>query len=116
MEVTNPRCAELDVHKKTAGACCLITASTGEMERETRTFSTMTQELLALGDWLSSKGITHVAMESTREYWKPVYNLLDLGFEVLVVNAQHIKNVPGRKTDAKDAEWLAQLLRHGAEY
>jgi transposase len=69
--------------------------------------------LLALGDWLSSKGITHVAMESTGEYWKPVYNLLESGFEVLVVNAQHIKNVPGRKTDVKDAEWLAQPLRHG---
>lgn len=113
MEVTNPNCAGLDVHKKTVVACCLTTRTTGNLEQETRTFSTMSQELLKLSDWLSSKGVTQVAMESTGEYWKPVYNLLEANFEVLVVNAQHIKNVPGRKTDVKDAEWIAQLLRHG---
>jgi transposase len=85
----------------------------GEPCSETRSFSTMTAGLLALSDWLSSQGITHVAMESTGEFWKPVYNLLEGNFEILVVNAQHMKNVPGRKTDVLDAEWIAQLLRHG---
>ncbi|HCF26914.1 MAG TPA: IS110 family transposase, partial [Cyanobacteria bacterium UBA11049] len=84
-----------------------------QRESETRTFGTTTKELLALSDWLSIKGVTHVAMESTGEYWKPVYNLLETTFTVLVVNAQHIKNVPGRKTDVKDAQWIAQLLQHG---
>lgn len=111
MELTYPNCAGLDVHKKTVVACCLTTED--KKEHETRTFGTMSQDLLALSDWLSSKGITHVAMESTGEFWKPVYNLLEASFTVLVVNAQHIKNVPGRKTDVKDAEWIAQLLRHG---
>lgn len=73
----------------------------------------MTVDLLALSDWLTSKQITHVAMESTGEFWKPIYNLLEGNFELLVVNAKHIKNVPGRKTDVKDAEWIAELLRHG---
>ena len=113
MEVTHSHCAGLDVHKKTVVACCLSPGEGGELVKETRTFSTMTQDLLNLGDWLLHKGITHVAMESTGEYWKPVYNLLEDGFTVLVVNAQHIKNVPGRKTDVKDAEWIADLLRHG---
>lgn len=113
MEVTYTHCAGLDVHKKTVVACCLIPREGGEICKETRTFTTMTQELLALGDWLNSRGVTHVAMESTGEYWKPVYNLLEDNYTVLVVNAQHIKNVPGRKTDVKDAEWIADLLRHG---
>jgi transposase len=80
MEVTNPNCAGLDVHKKTVVACCLTTGTTGKLEQETRTFSTMSQELLKLSDWLSSKGVTQVAMESTGEYWKPVYNLLEASF------------------------------------
>jgi transposase len=83
------------------------------VHKQTRTFSTMTGELLALGDWLRAEGCTHVAMESTSSYWRPVYNLLEGQFELLVANAYHIKTVPGRKTDVKDAEWIADLLRHG---
>jgi len=113
MEVVNPRCAALDVHKKTVVAAVRVHASTGAAREETRTFSTMTPDLLALSDWLGARGVTHVAMEATGEYWKPVYNLLEGQFELLVVNAHHVKNLPGRKTDVKDAEWLAQLLQHG---
>jgi transposase len=113
MEVTYSRCAGLDVHKKTVVACCIVPGKNMKEERQVRTFSTMSQELLALSDWLSRYDITHVAMESTGEYWKPVYNILEGNFTVLVVNAQHIKTVPGRKTDIKDAEWLAELLQHG---
>lgn len=109
MEVLYPRCCGLDVHQKTVVACVMTPEG-----KETRTFKTMTGELLELADWLAAKGTTHVAMESTGVYWRPVYNLLEpLGFTLLVVNAQHIKAVPGRKTDMKDAEWMAQLLRHG---
>jgi transposase len=111
MEVTYPNCAGLDVHKKTVVSCCL--SVTEQLSSETRTFGTTTQEILALSDWLSSQRVTHIAMESTGEFWKPIYNLLEGNFTVLVVNAQHIKNVPGRKTDVKDAEWIAQLLHHG---
>lgn len=109
MEVTNARCCGLDVHKKTVAACVITPEG-----QETRTFGTMTKDLLALADWLVERGVTHVAMESTGVYWKPVYNLLEgVDLTVLVVNAQHIKAVPGRKTDVKDAEWIADLLRHG---
>lgn len=94
-------------------ACCITLGLKGEKQTEVRTFGTMTVDLLALSDWLTSKQITHVAMESTGEFWKPIYNLLEGNFELLVVNAKHIKNVPGRKTDVKDAEWIAELLRHG---
>ena len=113
MEVTFTHCAGLDVHKKTVVACCITPGLKGEKQTEIRTFGTMTVDLLALSDWLTSKQITHVAMESTGEFWKPIYNLLEGNFELLVVNAKHIKNVPGRKTDVKDAEWIAELLRHG---
>lgn len=113
MEVTYTHCAGLDVHKKTVVACCITPGLKGEKRVEIRTFGTMTVDLLALSDWLTSKEITHVAMESTGEFWKPIYNLLEGNFELLVVNAKHIKNVPGRKTDVKDAEWIAELLRHG---
>lgn len=113
MQVTYTHCAGLDVHKRTVVACTLVPGEGGEILKEVRTFSTMTSDLLKMGDWLTHQGVTHVAMESTGEYWKPVYNLLEDGFTVLVVNAQHIKNVPGRKTDVKDAEWIADLLRHG---
>ena len=113
MDVTYTHCAGLDVHKKSVVACCLTPGPDGKLVSETRTFGTMTQDLLALSDWLTEKGITHVAMEATAEFWKPVYNLLEANFVVLVVNAQHIKNVPGRKTDVKDAAWIADLLRHG---
>lgn len=109
MEVLYPRCCGLDVHQKTVVAC--VRTPEG---KETRTFKTMTGELMELADWLAAKGTTHVAMESTGVYWQPVYNLLEpLGFTLLVVNAHHIKTVPGRKTDMKDAEWVAELLRHG---
>ncbi len=113
MEVINPACAGLDVHKKIVVACALVPGSNGQWLQMIRTFSTMTSDLLALGDWLHSLGVQVIAMESTGEFWKPVYNLLEGHFRLLVVNARHIKNVPGRKTDVKDAEWIADLLRHG---
>lgn len=113
MDVIYSQCCGLDVHKKTVAAC-LITSTAGmEPVKEIRTFSTMTADLLALADWLREAGCTHVAMESTGVYWRPVYNLLEGQCDLLVVNAQHIKAVPGRKTDVKDAAWIAELLRHG---
>lgn len=113
MDVIYPRCAGLDVHKKTVVVCSMTPGPKGEKLVEHRTFGTMTADLLALSDWLTSQQITHVAVESTGEFWKPIYNLLEGQVEILVVNAKHVKNVPGRKTDVKDAEWLADLLRHG---
>jgi len=113
MQVVYSHCAGLDVHKKTVVACCVTPGPHGQPQFETHTFSTMTQDLLLLSDWLSQHGVTHVALESTGEFWKPVYNILEASFVVLVVNAHHIKNVPGRKTDVKDAAWIADLLRHG---
>ena len=113
MEVIYPCCAGLDVHKKTVVACQIITTETGKKQKQTRTFATMTADLLELSDWLQEGGVTQVAMESTGDYWKPVYNLLEGHFELFVVNAHHVKNVPGRKTDVRDAEWLADLLQHG---
>jgi transposase len=113
MEVLYTHCAGLDVHKKTVVACCLTLGPDGVLQRHIRTFTTMTQDLLLLADWLSSLGITHVACEATGEFWKPLYAILEASFTVLVVNAHHIKQVPGRKTDIKDAEWIADLLRHG---
>jgi transposase len=103
----------LDVHKKTIVAGRRIRLEGAVEQYEARTFPTMTNDILAMSDWLHEAGVTHVAMESTGEYWKPVYNLLEGEFELLVVNAHHVKNVPGRKTDAKDAEWLSDLLQHG---
>ena len=113
MDIFHSRCAGLDVHKRSVTACTLIITEDGEVVEETRSFGTMTADLLALGDWLASKDVTHVAMESTGVYWKPVFNLLEDRFDVILVNAQHIKQVPGRKTDVKDAQWIAQLLEHG---
>jgi len=113
MDVLYTHCAGMDVHKKTIVVCCMTPDPAGGKQIETRTFGTMTQDLLALSDWLSGKQITHVAMESTGELWKPVYNILEGSFTVLLVNAQHIKTVPQRKTDVQDAEWIADLLRHG---
>ena len=113
MQVIYCRCAGLDVHSATVVACVMITAADGTLRKETKTFGTMTQDLLELGDWLKGHQVTHAAMESTGSYWKPVYNLLEGQMELLVVNAQHIKAVPGRKTDVLDAEWIADLLRHG---
>jgi transposase len=112
MEVLYPTCAGLDVHQRTVVACVL--AGTGRRPTRTvETFSTMTADLLRLSDWLTAHGVTHVAMESTGVYWKPVWNVLEGSFALLLVNAQHIKAVPGRKTDVRDCEWLADLLRHG---
>lgn len=113
MEVIYERCAGLDVHKKTVVACRVHSRGGGCDGRETRSFGTTTRELLELLDWLTEWGCTHVAMESTGEYWKPVYNMLEGQVEILLVNAWHIKAVPGRKTDVADAEWIAELLRHG---
>jgi transposase len=113
MDLLHTHGAGLDVHKKTVVAHARITDTRGRVTRHTRTFGTMTADLLALAAWLLQLEVTHIAMESTGEYWKPVYNILEGSFIVLVVNAQHIKNVPGRKTDVKDAEWLADLLCHG---
>jgi transposase len=103
----------LDVHKKTVVAAIIVPGERGELRKEVRTFGTMTSDLLALSDWLMDCEVSHIAMESTGEYWKPVFNILENNFEVLLVNAQHIKAVPGRKTDIKDSEWIAELLRHG---
>jgi transposase len=113
MEVVYTHCCGLDVHKKTVVACLVTPPAPGHPAKEIRTFSTMTADIRALAAWLTAAGCTHVAMESTGVYWKPVYNLLEGLFELLVVNAQHIKAVPGRKTDVGDAEWIADLLRHG---
>lgn len=113
MEVLYPCCCGLDVHKKVAVACLITTPPSGRPVKEIRTFTTMTEDLLALASWLEEAGCTHVAMESTGVYWKPPFNLLEGRFELLVVNARHIKAVPGRKTDVKDAEWIADLLRFG---
>lgn len=113
MQVLHPRCAGLDVHKKTVVACMLITPEDGQVQRHLRTFSTLTSGLLALDDWLSTHDVSQVAMESTGIYWRPVYTILEANRSVMVVNAQHVKAVPGRKTDVKDAEWIAELLGHG---
>ncbi|HLC30237.1 MAG TPA: IS110 family transposase [Dehalococcoidia bacterium] len=113
MEVVHERCCGLDIHKRTVVACLLRPGQGGQPEREVRSFSTMTRGLLELADWLQTAGCTHVAMASTGSFWKPLYNLLEGSFELLLVNAQHLKAVPGRKTDVKDAAWIADLLRHG---
>lgn len=113
MQVMIPCCAGLDVHKKTVVACVMVSSADGQVQKQARTFGTMTPDLLALGDWLKGFGVTHVAMESTGVYWRPIYQLLEDRLTLLVVNAMHIKRMPGRKTDMTDAEWLAELLRHG---
>jgi transposase len=116
MDVIFTHCAGLDVHKKSVTACRMSPDPTGEQADgvvELKDFGTMTVDLLALSDWLSEAGITHVAMESTGEYWKPVFNLLEGNVEVVLVNAAHVKQVPGRKTDKADARWLAKLMRYG---
>ena len=113
MDIVHTHCAGLDVHKKTVVASIIVPDEKNGLQKETHTFGTMTCDLLALSDWLMGYGVTHVAMESTGEYWKPVFNILENNFEVLLVNAQHIKAVPGHKTDVKDSVWIADLLRHG---
>ena len=113
MQIIHRCCCGLDVHKKLIVACLISLNEAGEFQKEIRSFPTMTKDILALADWLTSAGCTHVAMESTGVYWRPIWNLLEEQFELLLVNAQHIKAVPGRKTDIKDAEWIADLLQHG---
>jgi transposase len=113
MRVLHERCCGLDIHKKFVVACLLTTTVEGTVHKEIRTYSAMTNDLLALTDWLRGEDCGPVVMESTGSYWRPVFNLLEEQCEVIVVNAYHVKAVPGRKTDVKDAEWLANLLRHG---
>ena len=113
MQVVHERCVGLDVHKKSVVACRIVPAPEGGWRREVRKFGTFTDELLMLADWLRAGGVTHVAMESTGVYWKPIYNILEAEFAVVLVNAQHIKFVPGRKSDVNDAQWIAELLQHG---
>lgn len=113
MEVIYSRCCGLDVHKKSVSACVIISFPDQAPEKEVRSFGTMTDDLEALAAWLKAKGVSHVAMESTGVYWQPVWNILEEDFVLLLANAQHVKAVPGRKSDVRDCEWLAELLRHG---
>jgi transposase len=108
-----PHCAGLDVHKDSVFACVRHALPGGQVRQEVRTFATTTAALLGLADWLRAEGVTHVALESTGVYWKPVFHILEEACTVVLVNAQHIKAVPGRKTDVKDCQWIAQLLQHG---
>jgi transposase len=113
MEVLYPRCCGLDVHKETVVACLRLVID-GKVVKEVRTFSTTTASLMGLSDWLSENQCTHIAMEATGVYWKPVWHILaDDDFELVLANAAHVKNVPGRKTDVKDADWVSDLLAHG---
>src|SRR6266702_4938111 len=113
MHVVQERCCGLDVHKKIVVAFLIILLPNGRRQKEIRTFGTTTRDLLALLEWLKAAHCTHVAMESTGVYWKPIFNILEGDLAVLLVNAQHVKALPGRKTDVKDAEWIADLLQHG---
>lgn len=113
LEVLHPRCAGIDVHQKFVSVCRLLSDGNGTVEKEIRRFGTMTGDIRALAEWLAAGQVTHVAMESTGVYWQPIYNLLEERFTILLVNPQAIKRMPGRKTDVKDAEWIATLLQHG---
>jgi transposase len=113
MQVVHSCCAGLDVHKKSVYACVIRCDQNGKKHQEVRTFSTMTRDLLMLADWLKESGVTHVAMEATGVYWRPVWAVLEGQFELLLVNPHHIKVLPGRKTDVRDCEWIADLLQHG---
>jgi transposase len=113
MDIIYPRCCGLDVHKREVVACVVITEPDWTPRKAVRAFGTMTPDILALADWLAAQEVTHVAMESTGVYWKPIWNLLEDSFALLLVNARHVKAVPGRKTDVRDCEWLAELLRYG---
>lgn len=112
MELLYPRCAGLDVHPRSVSACARL-ASEGRAVKDVRTFGTTTRELRAMSDWLSSLGCTHVAMESTGVYWKPVWHVLEGRFELVLANAMYVRNIPGRKSDVKDSEWISDLLAHG---
>jgi transposase len=113
VDVLHSKCAGLDVHKKTVVACLRSVDARGKVHKLVRTFGTVTGDLLELADWLESEGVGHAAMESTGVYWKPIWHILEGRLELMLVNAHHMKQVPGRKTDVKDAEWIAQLLQHG---
>jgi len=113
MRIVHENVAGLDVHKKVVVAAVIVKQADGNWLEEKHSFGTMTVDLLELSDWLLLHGVIHVAMESTGEYWKPVFNILENNFEVIVVNAQHISKVPGRKTDQSDAQWIAELLQYG---
>jgi transposase len=113
MDVIYPRCAAIDVHKRTAVASVGWVDEQGQHQRQTRTFSTMTADIERLRAWLAEHGVTHVAMESTGVFWKPLFNVLEEGFAVVLANAAHVKAVPGRKTDVRDSEWLLELMQHG---
>ena len=113
MDVLHTKCAGLDVHKKTVVVCVRQVDAAGVVGKRVRTFGTMTADLLELADWLEAEGVRHAAMESTGVYWKPIWHILEGRFELMLVNARHMRQVPGRKTDVKDAEWIAQLLQHG---
>src|SRR5215213_361290 len=113
MQAIIERCCGLDVHQETGVACLLIGTAGARARKEVRTFRMVRRELEALRNWLTAAGVTHVGMESTGVYWRPVYAVLEGHVDLIVGNAHHIKNVPGRKTDVKDAEWIAQLVRHG---
>lgn len=112
METIYRCCAGLDVHKETVEVNVRRLDDKGRLHGETRRFRTFTKDLLEMSDWLAEEGVTHVAMESTGVYWKPIFNILDGRFEVLLVNARHVKNVHGRKTDVNDCQWIGQLLQH----
>jgi len=113
MEVVYRRCCGLDVHKQTVVACLLLLDEAGRKTKKKREFGTFSDDLRRLMLWLFSNHVTHVAMESTGVYWKPVWNVLEDKFTILLVNPQHMKALPGRKTDQKDSEWIAELLQHG---
>ncbi len=113
MDTLYPRCAGIDVHKNHVVVAIRCQQGAAKIHEEVRTLATMAADLLALSDWLAEHGVTHVAMESTGVSWKPVFNILEGRFAVMLVNAEHIKQVPGRKTDVKDCRWIAQLLQHG---
>jgi len=113
MEPIYTSCCGLDVHKRSIQACVRRLRDNGSIHQETRTFGTMTRDILEMADWLAAEAVTHVALESTGVYWKPIYNLLEGHFTLLLVNAKHVKHVPGRKTDVKDCQWLAKLLQAG---
>ncbi|OIJ11510.1 IS110 family transposase [Anaerobacillus arseniciselenatis] len=113
METLFKRCAGLDVHSQSIVVCTLLEDDSGQLSKEVETFPTLTKDLFRLLKWLEEREVTHIAMESTGIYWKPVYNILEDYFDITLANAQRIKNVPGRKTDVSDAEWIAKLLRHG---
>lgn len=113
MDIVNQVCAGLDVHKQSVSVCVRKVEGNGKVSSVVREFSTMTEGILQMGDWMALRGVKRVAMESTGVYWKPIWNLLEDRFELMLCNARDVKNVPGRKTDTKDCQWLAQLLQYG---